>query len=109
MGKSKSLATQSSVKLKEGSTKRVRWFNPTDSVFTGLDLMAKVNDIQLQMGTEKIDMVVPFGWYPKAQYAGTHVLACVKCSCDADGASRIPANRYSTRQVAKVTKLCGLW
>eukprot|EP00746_Dinoflagellata_sp_MGD_P070744 gnl/MRDRNA2_/MRDRNA2_28918_c0_seq2.p1 gnl/MRDRNA2_/MRDRNA2_28918_c0~~gnl/MRDRNA2_/MRDRNA2_28918_c0_seq2.p1 ORF type:complete len:437 (-),score=58.58 gnl/MRDRNA2_/MRDRNA2_28918_c0_seq2:291-1451(-) len=130
----KSEATQSSVKLKEETTKRVRWFNPTESVFTGLDLVAKVNDIQLHMGTEKmdedvkwrpnkgirspdgrhtyffglIDMLVPFGWYPKAQYAGTHVISCIKCSCDANGTSRIPPNRYCTRQVAKVTKLCGL-
>merc|ERR1711937_684743 len=60
--KPKYVATHSSVKLKEGSTKRVQWFNPTESVFTGLDLVAKVNDIQLQMGTEMIDMDVK--WSP---------------------------------------------
>jgi hypothetical protein len=131
---STSAASHSSVKLKEGSAKKVSWCNPRGSVFTGLDLMAKVNDIQMEMDTEKvdmdvkwspnkgirssngrftyyfglIDMLVPYNWYPKAQYAGTHVVACIKCSCDAEGASRIPSTRYCTRQVAKVTKICGL-
>lgn len=132
--KSTSMESHPSVKLKEGSTHRLQWFNPKDSAFTGLDLSTKVNDIQLEMGAAHIDldvkwspnkgirssdgrftyffglidMLVPYGWYPKAQYVGTHLVACVKCSCDAEGASRIPANKYCNRQIAKVTKLCGV-
>jgi hypothetical protein len=133
--KSKSMESHPGVKLKQGSAQRSQWFNPKDSTFIGLDLMAKVHDIQLEIDDDEkvdidvkwspnkgiqskdgrftyffglIDMLVPYGLYPKAQYVGTHLVACVKCKCDADGMSRIPSNKYCDRQRAKVTKICGL-
>lgn len=128
----KALASVSSlpgVKLKDGSAQQ--WFSPNDSTslaaFAGLDPRSSVNELDNETHVKwspnkgikspdgrftyffgLIDMLVPYGWYPKAQYVGTHVVACIKCSCDADGTSRMPSNRYCNRQVAKVTSLCGL-
>lgn len=120
------------VKITEGSKQLPRWFNPNDSAFAGLDLTAKVGKMEIDPGEVDIDvqwspnqgiksqdgrftyffglidMLVPFGWYPKSQYVGTYILACFKCSCDAGGASRIPSSKYCNRQVKKVAKVCGL-
>lgn len=120
------------VKLKGGASRVPTWFNQNDSAFAGMELVEKF--IQFQSDTAKgdmkvnwspnkgikspdgrytyffglIDMLVPFSLYPKAQYVGTHCVACVTGKCDAEDASRIPPDKYCDRQEAKVAFICGL-
>jgi len=117
------------VQLK-GKASSQTWFNASDSSFAGLDLVDKVITLESLSDKPKmdvkwdpfkgipsadgrytyffglIDMLVPYTLYPKCQYAGTHLVACLTCKWDGNEASRIPPDMYCDRQEAKVAEMC---